>query len=172
MVELGGDGGTAHDRVSFRDAGDVMEDALEAMGPGLDAGPVAVEAALALGRVVDREDLADLVERHLELAQPADDPGCLDLVCSVAAIPREGVDIGRPKQVQLVVVPERPDTQPGKPRELPDREEVIGHVGIVDPRVGRESRGRCAPGARLGRTATRGPLAALRPLATSQSGSR
>ena len=144
VVELRGDGWTAHDRVSFRDAGDVVEDALEAMGPGLDPGAVAVEAPLALGRVVDRENLADLVERHLQLAQPADDLGGLELLGPVAAVARERVDVGRPEQVELVVVPERADAQPGEPRELPDREEVIGHVGIVDPRVGRESSG-CRP---------------------------
>jgi hypothetical protein len=37
-------------------------------------------------------------------------------------------------------VPERPDTQPGEPREAPDRQQVVIHARIVDPRVGRESR--------------------------------
>jgi hypothetical protein len=36
-------------------------------------------------------------------------------------------------------VPERPDTQPGQPREPPDRQQEVIHARIVDPRVGRES---------------------------------
>ena len=79
MVELGGDGRAGHDRVSLRDSGDVMEDALEAQRAGLDPGAVAVEPPLALGRVVDREHLADLVERHLQLAEPGDHVRGLEL---------------------------------------------------------------------------------------------
>ena len=119
VVELRGDGRTAHDRVSFRDAGDVVEDALEAMGAGLDPGAVAVEPPLALGRVVDRKNLADLVERHLQLAQPADDLGGLELLGPVAPVAGERVDVGRPEQVELVVVAERADAQPASRAKCP-----------------------------------------------------
>jgi hypothetical protein len=61
------------------------------------------------------------------------------LPAAVTPVASERVDLRRAQEVQLVVVPERPDTQPGEPRESPDRQQVVIHVGIVDPRVGRES---------------------------------
>ena len=84
---------------------------------------------LALLRVIGREQLADLVDRHLEVAQPGDRPGRLELRPSVAAIPGEPVDVGRPEQVELVVVPQRSHRQPGQAGEPPDRQEVGVGVG-------------------------------------------
>ena len=116
-----------------------MKDALEAVGPRFDPCAMLGEPSGAGGRVVDREYLADLVERQLQLAEPGDRPGRLELVAPVAPIAGELIDIRRAEQVQLVVVPERSDTQPGKPREPPDRQQVVIHGRIVDPPVGRES---------------------------------
>lgn len=90
-------------------------------------------------RVVDGEHLADLVEWQLKVAKTGNRAGRLELSSPVAPIAGGRIDLRRTEQVQLVVVPERPDAQPGKPPEPPDRQQVVVHARIVDPRVGRES---------------------------------
>ena len=81
-----------------------------------------------LGRVVDREDLPDLVERQLQVAQAGDRPGGLELLPPVAAVAGEPVDVGRPEQVELVVVAQGADAQPGEPGEPSDRQQVVIHA--------------------------------------------
>jgi hypothetical protein len=94
----------------------------------------------ALSRVVGRQQLADLVERHLQLAKAGDDTRRVELFPSIASVARRRVDVGRSKEVELVVVAQRPDRQARKPREAADGQQLIVHaVPILDPRVGRES---------------------------------
>src|SRR4051812_22103841 len=100
------------------------------------------EPSLAVGGVVGGEDGPDVLERQLQLAQPRDRPGGLELSAPVAAVARELVDVRRPEDVELVVMTERADAQPGEPGEPTDRQQVIVHVAIVNPRAGRESRPR------------------------------
>ena len=122
----------------------MVEDALEAVCPGLDPGSVSREASGTGCRVVDGEHVADLVERQLQLAQSGDRPRGLELFPAVTPITGEPIDLGRPKQVELVVMTKGADAQPGKPGELTDRQQVVIHARIVNPSVGRESSGRAA----------------------------
>ena len=135
-VDLGRGGRRGHGgRVLRRELAEDVQDALEPERPGLDPAAVVVEEAPALGRVVGREVVADGLERHLEVAQPDDRPRGLELVAAVEAVAGLWVRPGRPEQVELVVVPQRPDAQPGQPREPPDRQQVwVVHAAIVDPR--------------------------------------
>jgi hypothetical protein len=140
LIEVGGDRRPGHDGLSFRQLGDVVEDALKAVRPRLDSGPVVGQATSTFGRVVRGEDRADLVERHLQLTEPLDRAGGLELIAAVAAIAAGRIDLGRPKEIELVVVAQGADAQPGKPREPSDRQQLVIHARIVNPRAGRESR--------------------------------
>ena len=71
--------------------------------------------------VAGRQHLADLVERELELAEPADRARLAQLVGPVAPVAGVAVDLGGPEQADLVVVPKGPDREAGEPREAPDR---------------------------------------------------
>ena len=83
--------------------------------------------------------IADLLERYLEVAQLDDRPRRRDLFVSVEPIARERIGPRRPEQVELVVMPQGPDTQPRQSAEPPDRQQIV-HLRIVDPRPTRESR--------------------------------
>jgi len=139
LVEVGGDGGSTHDGFSLRQLGHVMQDALEPVGARLDPCPMGREATGTLRRVVGSKNLADLVERQLELAQSGDRAGGLELIPPVATIATGTIDLGRPEQVELVVVTKGADTQPGEPGEPTDRQQFVVHGAIVNPSVGRES---------------------------------
>ena len=139
LVEFRWAGRLRHDGLlPFGHARHVVEDALESVAPRLDPCAVGVESPRPLGRVVRGEDVADLLERDLELAKAGDRPRILELARPVASIAAGCVDLGGPQQVELVVVPERPDAQPGEPGEPSDGQQLV-HGGIVDPRVTRES---------------------------------
>src|SRR6187402_1216903 len=116
-----------------------MDETLESERPRFEPSTVLLEEPPPLGRVVRPLVRADRLERHLELAQVDDRPRPLELVAVVRAIARVGVHPGGPQQVQLVVMPQRPDRQAGKTREAADDEQVRVHASIVDPRATRES---------------------------------
>ena len=82
----------------------------------VDDGPVA-------GREVGRlEHRAHLLERHVEVAEPADGLGGGDLVGAVVPVAARRVDLGRLEQADVVVVPERLHAQVRHLRELADGE--------------------------------------------------
>lgn len=118
-----------------------MKEQLEPERAGLEPASMGREPAPLVGRVVGGEQLADLVDRDLEVTKPGDRPSPLELLPAVVPVAGESIDLGRPEQVQLVVVAQGADTQPGQSSEAPDREQVVIHVRVVDPRAGRESRG-------------------------------
>src|SRR3954447_8681238 len=101
-----------------------MKDVNQTVDPGLDASTVRVETAAALRRIVGREDFADLIDRHLEVAQPADRPRDIELLGAVAPVASEPVDIRGSEQVQLVVVAQRPDRQARETSEPADGQEL------------------------------------------------
>src|SRR6185503_12327496 len=129
-----GGAGRGHERfLSLAElAGDV-----EQMDESIDAGlkPPLVDAnspALVAG-VVRAEHLANLLDRDLEVAEPPDRPRDLELLRPIAAVAGEPVHVGGPQQVELVVVPQRADRQPGQPGEPPDRDQAVG--GALDRAV-------------------------------------
>ncbi len=105
---------------------------VEAVGPRLSPATLLGEAPSALGGIVDFEDLADILDRDLEISQPPDRAGDVELVPAVAPIAREPIHVGRSKEVELVVVPERADREAREPGELPDRDQVLlGALGFA-----------------------------------------
>jgi hypothetical protein len=116
-----------------------VQDALEPGGPCLDPGSVIAQQPALEGRVVRAQQLPDRVERHLQIAEPDDGPRRLELSVLVQPVATRRVDPGRPEQVQLVVVAERPDGQSGQPGEPTDAQQLV-HQGILNPPVAGESR--------------------------------
>ena len=144
----GGGGRVGHDRfLSIADLAESVEQALKPECPGLQAGPMDGDPAALLGRIVGAKHRADLVEGKLEVPQPRDRPSGGQLRTPVAPIAGRSVDLGRPKHVELVVVPQRTHGESGQPREAADRQQVVIHGRIVDPRPGRESSADPTPGA-------------------------
>ena len=88
------------------------------------------------------EDVAHLVDRHVEVAEPADRLGRADLARGVAPVPGRGVDARRFEQPDVVVVPERLHAQVRHLRELADRQQ---HVHGHELRLTRPGRGRSPP---------------------------
>ena len=111
-----------------------MEEVDESIHAGLEPSLVLADAAPKVGGIVGGKDLADLVDGDLEIPQPPDRAGDLELLRPVAPVAGEPVDVGGPQQVELVVVPEGADRQPGQSREPPDRDQVArvgrGRVAI------------------------------------------
>ena len=67
----------------------------------------------------------DLVDRHVELAEPADGVRNGNLARRVAPVARGRVDVRRLEQADIVVVPERLDAQVGHLRELADADHGV-----------------------------------------------
>ena len=102
-----------------------VQDALEPERPGLDPrrGAPAGAAAARPGR--PSEQVADRLERDLQVAHPDDRARRLELLAPVRAVVRPLVDPRRPQQVQLVVVPQRSDAQARQPGEPSDGQQVV-----------------------------------------------
>ncbi|HLQ48047.1 MAG TPA: hypothetical protein VK233_03685, partial [Candidatus Dormibacteraeota bacterium] len=92
--------------------GDVVEDALKAVRPCLDPGPVVGQEASTFSRVVRAENHGDLVERELQLAKPRDRAGSLELIAAVAAVAAGRIGLIRMKEIELVVVAQAPTLSP------------------------------------------------------------
>lgn len=105
-----------------------MEHPLKSIDTGLDARPVIGDTPAQQHRIVDGQNLANLVERDLEIPKAGDRPADIDLGSPVASIAREPVDLRGPEQVQLVVVAQCADRDPGQPAEPANREEVVVHA--------------------------------------------
>jgi hypothetical protein len=127
-----GEAGCGHERFPFLAelAGDV-EEVGEPVDACLEATLVLAEAAPPVGGIVRTEDIANVLDRDLEVAQPADRPGDLELVRAIAAVAGEPIDIGGPQQAELVVVPEGADREPGQPGESPDRDQIAVARDVV-----------------------------------------
>jgi hypothetical protein len=163
-IELGreiGRGGGHGGRVLRAELAEDVQDTLEPERPGLDPRPVVAEQAAAFRRVVGGEELADRLERDLEVAHGDDRPGRVELATGVRSIARLRVRAGGPKQVELVVVPQGADAQAGQPGEPSDGEQVI-HDAMVDPRATRESSPLARPAAPGRRTRQAGERASRR----------
>jgi hypothetical protein len=81
-----------------------------ALEPGrlrLETSPVVVQQLALSSRVVAAEQLADRLERNLQVTEPNDGTRGLDLVAPVQPVAARRVDLGGPKQVQLVVMAQR-----------------------------------------------------------------
>jgi len=63
-----------------------VEQAGQPVRPGLDPGSVGGQSPPLRGWVIHRQDLPDLVERQLQVAQTGDRPGGLELLATVAAV--------------------------------------------------------------------------------------
>ena len=93
-------------------------------------------AGVDVGRL---QDGADLLQRHVEIAESSDDLCRGDLLGAVAAVARVGVDLGRDQQTEPVVVPEGLDAEVGGPGEIADGQGGR-HVPSFDSPPGGESR--------------------------------
>ena len=113
---------------------EVVDHTVEAGDPGTDPVTVPGEELSPSPRVVASEHLADLLERHLEVAQGRDRPCRLELIARVAAVRRRLVDRRRHQQPDAVVVAQRPDGQAAQAGELADAQTVVsgrGHPRIL-----------------------------------------
>ena len=97
---------------------------------------------LVTGRRVGRlQYLPDLVERHAQIPEPADDLRDPYLARFIEAVAGLRVDLGRGEQPHLVVVPQRYHAQVGHPGEITDGQ---SHPHGRDSRPG--APGRVRPG--------------------------
>jgi hypothetical protein len=104
-----------------------MQDALVAGKARLDVAAVRdQQVAAAVGC---SEYGADRGQRKIELAQPADPAGRLQLVRRVPAVPGRRVGPGRREQAERVVVPQRLHGEPGQAGEPADRQQGRAAVG-------------------------------------------
>jgi len=125
------------DRGGLRD-----EQALQGRDRCLRRGEALLERAQVLGedpaarREVRRgENLAHVLDGHLEVTEAADDLGDRDLGEGVVPIAGARSDGGGLEQADLVVVPQRLDAEVRDAREVSDGE----HTRMVHPPVGGES---------------------------------
>src|SRR5579871_1266936 len=88
----------------------------------LQTGEVRGDELGARGLVGRAEHGADLAERHVEVAQPADHLRVLDLLRAVAAVSRCGVDVGGNKQTEVVIVAQRLHAELRRLGEIADTE--------------------------------------------------
>jgi hypothetical protein len=85
---------------------DRVQDPLKPGNPRLDAPPMLPQGGTERGRIGhEGEQPADLLQRQLQLAQPADQPGPVDLLGAEEPVPGGRVDGGRGEQADAVVVP-------------------------------------------------------------------
>ena len=125
-VDLGGHGGRGHGVWVLRtELAEEVQDTLEPKGPRLDASSMLAQDPSLLGRIVRPEQVADRLERDLQVAHADDRAGRLELLTPVRAVVGPLVDMGRPQQVQLVVVPQRSDAQARQSCEPPDGQQVV-----------------------------------------------
>lgn len=90
------------------------------------------------------ENPADARERHVDLAQRADEPGLLKLVGVVVAVARIGIDVGRRENAKLRIQPRRLEREPRRAGERADREQAIAcvvHARSIRPAQRGESSG-------------------------------
>ena len=129
-----------HERfLSLAELADDVVDTLEAVDARLDPGTLRAEQPQAFRRIVGGKDGPDRLEWDLEIAQPADGTGGVELIPPIAPVAGESINLGRREEPGFVVMAQGADAQSAEPREAPDRKEVV-HPRIVDPRVTRESR--------------------------------
>ena len=94
------------------------------------------------GDVRHVQDAADLLEWHVEVAEPADDLRDRNLAGRVTAVAAGTVDLGRAQEVQVVVVAKRLDAQMRHPGELTDGQQHAHALSVHPPPTGESSAGR------------------------------
>ncbi len=94
------------------------------------------------GRVGRGEHGTDLTERHVEVAEPANDLRDRNLIGRVAAIAGSRVDLRGNEQPDVVVVAQGLDAQLGGLREVTDHERRRHGLSIDSPARGESRRGR------------------------------
>jgi hypothetical protein len=82
---------------------------------------------------------ADLVERQVDRAHSADQPGVVKLVPRVPPVTGVRVDLNRLEQTDLVVVAQRRDGQAGRDGEPADVQEILVHPLSLKSQVAGES---------------------------------
>ena len=117
-----------------------VEGPLEPRRPGLEPRALVAQDRGPGAGLVGVQEGADGRQRQLEVPERGDGPRRRDLVAPVAPVAGRRVHVGGRQDALLVVVPEGADREPGQPREAPDRQQVVVHVRIVNPRPTRESR--------------------------------
>ncbi len=85
-------------------------------------------SALRVSRSWRGQDGLDPVQRHVQVAEPADHLGDGDLVGRVAPVAGVSVDVGRLEQPDPVVVPQHLDAHMGGAGEVADRQGRRWHV--------------------------------------------
>ena len=107
-VDLGRGSGRGHGgRVLRAELAEDVQDALKPERAGLDPRAVLAQDPSLLDRVVGRKQVADRLERDLEVAHPDDRPRRHELVAPIRAAVGERVDPSRTEQVRLVVMAQR-----------------------------------------------------------------
>jgi len=88
---------------------------------------------LAAGVLVGRRQHGlELLQRHAQVTEPADDLGRGDLAGGVAPVPGARIGAGRLQQADLVVMPQRPARHVAGAREVADRQ-VTQHAAHCGP---------------------------------------
>ena len=80
---------------------------------------------VARGHVRRLQHGPDLLQRHAQVAQPADDLRGRDLTRPVQPVTSRRVDVRRLQQAYLVVMTQRLDAQVGHPGEVADRQQHL-----------------------------------------------
>jgi hypothetical protein len=79
------------------------------------------DRCVARFEVGGREDRLNVVQRHVEVAEAANDLRDRNLIGRVAPISRIGVDAGGVENADAMVMAQRLDAQVRRPSEVPDR---------------------------------------------------
>jgi hypothetical protein len=87
---------------------------------GFQSHEVRVDQFVALTNVSGAHNGADLVERHFQSPETANDLCCRDLVDAVAAVAASAININRFEQPDLVVVAQHLHAQLRRTGEVPD----------------------------------------------------
>ena len=107
----------------------------------LAAHPVEVldDDGVAGGLVGGLQHGAYVVDRQVEVAEPADQPGLGDLLGAVVAVAAARVGPGRLQQPHVVIVPQRLHGQEGHPREVADGQQAVHAHSLHSPPAGESS---------------------------------
>jgi hypothetical protein len=93
---------------------------LSALERGLEPVEVVGDHRVAGGDVKRREHGLDVLQRHIELAEAADDLRHGELIGAVTPVARIWIDVGGLQNADAMVMAQRLDAQVGGPREVAD----------------------------------------------------